>query len=40
VAALGAEGETVLTGLRHIDRGYEHIENDLAALGAEIRRTE
>jgi UDP-N-acetylglucosamine 1-carboxyvinyltransferase len=40
VAALGAEGESVLTGLRHIDRGYEQIENDLAALGAEIRRTE
>jgi UDP-N-acetylglucosamine 1-carboxyvinyltransferase len=40
VAALGADGESVLTGLRHIDRGYEQIENDLAALGAQVRRTE
>jgi UDP-N-acetylglucosamine 1-carboxyvinyltransferase len=40
VAALGADGESVLTGLRHIDRGYEQIENDLAALGAQVRRME
>ncbi len=38
VAALGAEGETVLTGLSHIDRGYECLERDLAVLGAEIYR--
>lgn len=38
VAALGAEGETVLTGLHHIDRGYESLERDLSALGAEIKR--
>lgn len=40
VAALGAEGETVLTGLHHIDRGYERLEDDLRALGAEIKRLE
>ena len=40
VAALGAEGETVLTGLHHIDRGYERLEEDLRALGAEIKRLE
>lgn len=40
VAALGAEGETILTGLHHIDRGYECLENDLSALGAEITRTD
>lgn len=40
VAALGAEGETLLTGLHHIDRGYERLEDDLRALGAEIKRLE
>ncbi len=40
VAALGAEGETVLTGLHHIDRGYERLEDDLRMLGAEIKRLE
>lgn len=40
VAALGAEGETVLSGLQHIDRGYECLERDLSALGAEIKRLE
>jgi UDP-N-acetylglucosamine 1-carboxyvinyltransferase len=38
VAALGAEGETVLTGLSHIDRGYQDLAGDLTALGARIRR--
>ena len=37
-AAIGAEGETVVSGVRHIDRGYDKIENALAALGADIRR--
>ena len=40
VAALGAEGETVLTDLHHIDRGYERLEDDLRELGAEIKRWE
>lgn len=40
VAALGAEGETVLTGLHHIDRGYASLEEDLRTLGAEIKRLE
>ena len=38
VAALGAEGETVLTQLHHIDRGYERLEADLCALGAQVVR--
>jgi UDP-N-acetylglucosamine 1-carboxyvinyltransferase len=38
VAALAAEGETELTGLEHIDRGYERLEDTLASLGAEIQR--
>ena len=37
-AALAAEGETKISALRHIDRGYEDIRRDLAALGAEISR--
>jgi UDP-N-acetylglucosamine 1-carboxyvinyltransferase len=39
VAALGAEGTTELSGLHHIDRGYDGLEDTLRALGAEIERT-
>lgn len=38
VAGLGAQGDTWVGGLEHIDRGYESIERDLTALGAEIVR--
>ncbi|MEM7410122.1 MAG: UDP-N-acetylglucosamine 1-carboxyvinyltransferase [Myxococcota bacterium] len=38
VAALAAEGETVINRVYHIDRGYERIEEKLRTLGAEIRR--
>ncbi len=38
VAALGAEGESTLTGLQYIDRGYEALEMELQALGAQITR--
>ena len=38
IAALGAEGETVIGGLDHIDRGYENIEKNLSDLGADIKR--
>ena len=38
LAALAAEGESRITGARLIDRGYEHIETTLGALGADIRR--
>lgn len=38
LAALGAEGESVITGLHHIDRGYQDLELGLASLGASIRR--
>ena len=40
VAALAAEGETVISDIGHIDRGYASIEGDLRALGADIRRRE
>jgi UDP-N-acetylglucosamine 1-carboxyvinyltransferase len=38
VAALAAEGDTVINRVYHIDRGYERIEEKLRHLGAEIRR--
>ena len=38
VAALGAQGESEITGLQYMDRGYESMEADLACLGAQIRR--
>lgn len=38
VAALGAEGETTLSGLRHIDRGYERLEETIQALGGRAER--
>ncbi|HED12155.1 MAG TPA: UDP-N-acetylglucosamine 1-carboxyvinyltransferase, partial [Gammaproteobacteria bacterium] len=38
LAGLVAKGETVIDRIYHIDRGYDHIEEKLAQLGAEIRR--
>jgi UDP-N-acetylglucosamine 1-carboxyvinyltransferase len=38
LAGLIAEGETVVNRIYHIDRGYNHIEEKLAQLGANIRR--
>jgi UDP-N-acetylglucosamine 1-carboxyvinyltransferase len=38
LAALVAEGSTVVDRIYHIDRGYECIEEKLSQLGAEIRR--
>ena len=40
VAALGAEGTTVLSGLNHIDRGYDGLEGMLRSLGAQVERRE
>jgi len=40
LAALVAEGESVLTGIEHLDRGYERLEEKLKGLGADIRRVE
>ena len=40
VAALAAEGETVVNRVYHLDRGYERIEEKLRSLGARIRREE
>jgi UDP-N-acetylglucosamine 1-carboxyvinyltransferase len=38
IAGLAAEGETVVSGLEHIVRGYEDLEGDLSRLGADIKR--
>jgi UDP-N-acetylglucosamine 1-carboxyvinyltransferase len=38
LAALAAEGETIINRVYHIDRGYERIEEKLAACGADICR--
>ena len=37
VAALAAEGETVIEDCRHIERGYEDICRDLSMLNADVR---
>ncbi len=38
VAGLAAQGITQISGLKHLDRGYENIEKSLALLGADIKR--
>jgi UDP-N-acetylglucosamine 1-carboxyvinyltransferase len=38
LAALVADGETIIDRVYHIDRGYENIEEKLKGVGAEIRR--
>jgi UDP-N-acetylglucosamine 1-carboxyvinyltransferase len=38
MAGLAAEGETLINRVYHLDRGYERLEEKLAACGAEIDR--
>ncbi|MBT0962663.1 UDP-N-acetylglucosamine 1-carboxyvinyltransferase [Denitromonas iodatirespirans] len=38
VAGLVAGGETLIERIYHLDRGYEHLEQKLSALGAQVRR--
>ena len=38
IAGLVAEGETVIDRIYHLDRGYDHIEQKLTAIGAHIER--
>ena len=38
LAGLVAQGETVVDRIYHIDRGYDHIEEKLSSLGAQIQR--
>lgn len=38
IAALGADGKSRIDNIEQIDRGYQHIDERLRALGAQIRR--
>ena len=38
IAALMANGESIVEKLHHIDRGYESFESKLRKLGARIQR--
>ncbi len=38
LAGLAAEGETLVSRVYHLDRGYEHVEEKLSAVGARIER--
>jgi UDP-N-acetylglucosamine 1-carboxyvinyltransferase len=38
IAAMVAEGETVVDRIYHLDRGYDAMEAKLRALGADIER--
>ncbi|AHM05798.1 UDP-N-acetylglucosamine 1-carboxyvinyltransferase [Roseibacterium elongatum DSM 19469] len=38
LAGLAAEGETVVSRVYHLDRGYERVEEKLSAVGAKIKR--
>ncbi|MDJ0640889.1 MAG: UDP-N-acetylglucosamine 1-carboxyvinyltransferase [Paracoccaceae bacterium] len=38
LAGLAAEGDTVVNRVYHLDRGYEHVEEKLGAVGAKIER--
>ncbi len=40
IAALSAEGKSVIQNIEQIDRGYQYIDERLRALGAEIERRE
>lgn len=40
LAAIAAEGESVIRRIYHLDRGYEQLEERLNLLGADIRRVE
>jgi UDP-N-acetylglucosamine 1-carboxyvinyltransferase len=38
IAALAAQGETVVSRVYHLDRGFEHLEKKLGACGAQVER--
>jgi len=40
IAALSAEGKSIIHNIEQIDRGYQYLDKRLQALGAEIRRIE
>jgi UDP-N-acetylglucosamine 1-carboxyvinyltransferase len=38
IAALSAEGRSIIQNIEQIDRGYQHIDERLRNLGAQIKR--
>ena len=38
LAALATDGETTVSRIYHLDRGYEKLEEKLQSLGAQIKR--
>ena len=38
LAGLAAEGETLVSRVYHLDRGYERLEEKLSACGAKVER--
>ncbi|MGH6957833.1 MAG: UDP-N-acetylglucosamine 1-carboxyvinyltransferase, partial [Caulobacteraceae bacterium] len=38
IAALAARGQTVVSRVYHLDRGFERLEEKLSACGAMVRR--
>ena len=38
IAALSAEGKSIIRNIEQIDRGYQYIDKRLQALGAQIKR--
>ncbi len=40
VAALSAKGKSEVRGLKHLDRGYDRLEDKLKAVGASIKRVD
>ena len=39
LAALVAQGTTIIEEISHLDRGYERLNEKLQALGAQVERT-
>ncbi|MDV7390131.1 hypothetical protein RZS08_02205, partial [Arthrospira platensis SPKY1] len=40
IAALSAKGKSTIHNIHQIDRGYQHIDERLRALGAQVKRVE
>jgi UDP-N-acetylglucosamine 1-carboxyvinyltransferase len=40
IAALAAQGTSIISNAENVDRGYEHVEEKLGALGASVQRVE
>jgi UDP-N-acetylglucosamine 1-carboxyvinyltransferase len=38
IAALSAQGKSTIYNIEQIERGYQHIDDRLRALGADIKR--